>query len=333
MQSYSEKYISEIQVCANTDEKLRKAMPVFLNKEMHKNRITTFLIAQKFKAKKAVDLMCASGILSIALAKDLGIEVTANDLNPLALEKVNKNTTLNNTKLKTSMIKAELYPISSEDFFIIDPFGSPALALKNVIQNCKLNSIVCTTATDIAVLSGKYPHKSEQVYDAKIHLNGFSEEMRIRALLGFCEHIAKQHNKSIQPLLAYIEKHYAKVCFRVVKKNSKKNLGFVYYNPKTGDGFISKRKKARDGFLESENVWISEVSNVKLKKHDIKTIVPICLDLFSISNKHYINIKKYFQFKKRYVLKKAVMQKYGNISPYSYTLFMTKKNFEKIEKA
>ncbi|MDD4983662.1 MAG: 50S ribosomal protein L11 methyltransferase [Candidatus ainarchaeum sp.] len=336
MQSYSEKYISEIKVGTNTDEKLRKAMPVFLNKEMYKNRLITFLIAQKFKAKKVVDLMCASGILSIALAKDLGIEVTANDLSPVALEETKRNAKLNNTKINTCLSKAELFPISSEDFFIIDPFGSPALALKNVLKSCKLNSIVCTTATDIAVLGGKYPTKSAQIYDAKIHLNGFAEEMRIRALLGFCESFARENNKSIEPLLAYTERHYAKVCFKVIKKNAKRNLGFVYYNPKTGEGFTTTKRQKEQGLLESENIWISAVNNIELKKNNLKTICTTSqdltiADLFPISAKHYINIKKYFQYKKRYVLKKAIMQKYGKISPYSYTLFLSKENFKKIK--
>jgi len=339
MQQYSENYISEIKVGTNTDEKLRKAMPVFLNKEMYKNRLTTFLIAKKCKAKKAVDLMCASGILSIALAKGLGIEVTANDLSPVAIQETKRNALLNNVKINITSYRAELFPISTENFFIIDPFGSPTLALQNVIQNCKLNSIVCSTATDIAVLSGKYPHKSILIYDAKIHLNGFSEEMRIRALLGFCENIAKQNNKSIIPLLAYTEKHYVKVCFKIVKKNKEHNLGFVYYNPKTGEGVITKkRQKNNSDFLESENIWISEVKNITLNKRNLTKakFLPICSptfpDLFSLQAKHYINIKKYFQYKKRYVLKKQVMLKYGNISPYSYTLFMTKKKFEMIKK-
>ena len=330
MQSYSEKYISEIKVGTNTDEKLRKAMPVFLNKEMYKNRLLTFLLAKKFKAKKAVDLMCASGILSIALAKDLGIEVTANDLSPTAIEETEKNAKLNKVELNIYLSRAELFPIKQEDFFIIDPFGSPVLTLKNILKSCKLNSIVCTTATDIAVLGGKYPNKSEQVYGAKIHLNGFSEEMRIRSLLGFCEFIAKQYDKSVLPLLAFTEKHYAKVCFKVVKKNAKKNLGFVYYNPKTGEGFASIKKQKISDLLESENVWISGVENTKLNY--TKTICPPCPDLFPISAKHYINIKKYFQYKKRYVLKKAVMQNLGKISPFSYALFLSKGNFERLEK-
>jgi hypothetical protein len=70
-----------------------------------------------------------------------------------------------------------------------------AKTIEHVIKNCKLNSIICSTATDIAVLGGKYPQKSLSMYGSEIRLNGFSDEMRVRSLLGFCERIARENNK------------------------------------------------------------------------------------------------------------------------------------------
>jgi len=323
MQAYSEKYKSEIKV-EYEDSKLSKGMEVFLNQNMYFNRLTNFLIAQKEKPKKAVDLMCASGILSIALQKDLGIKTIANDLNPRALRSVEKNARLNDVKITTTRHSADEYPLKTEDFFIIDPFGSPAKTIEHVIKNCKLNSIICSTATDITVLGGKYPQKSLSMYGSEIKLNGFADEMRVRSLLGFCERIAKENNKSIIPLFCYTENHYAKISIKVVEKNTKRNLGFAYYDPKTGEGFISIKKIPKTELLESGAIWISNIKNEKLK--GVKEF-----NFFPIKNKHYINIKKFYQYRKLQLPKKVAMLKYGKFSDFNYTLFMSKEKLEKIK--
>ena len=121
MTKYSEKYLSNIKINFK-DETLSKKMQVFFNKEMYFNRLTTFFLIKKEQPKKIIDLMSATGILSIAIKKDLNLNIIANDINPTAIKTIKENAKLNNIKLKTTKENAEEYS-KQADFFIIDPFG------------------------------------------------------------------------------------------------------------------------------------------------------------------------------------------------------------------
>ena len=153
-----------------------KSMNVFYNQKMEINRDISNLAVSAYNriyhqtSLTIIDTMAASGIGSIRMLKECSNikKVYINDINPIAVDLINKNLKIN--EIPTSKYKITQYESSyllnsiirditssSErpQIISIDPFGTPNMyidACFKAIQ--KDNGLICITATDTAVLFG-----------------------------------------------------------------------------------------------------------------------------------------------------------------------------------
>ena len=189
-----------------------KSMNVFYNKKMVINRDISSLAIKAYSKLfdqdlVIVDSMSASGISSIRLLLECDNvkKIYINDLNPVAVDLIKKNISLN--KLDAGRIQIEisrkdanflLSEIAQEshlnpegenkkpNIISIDPFGTPNLYINsafNAIQ--RSNGLICITATDTAVLFGIRPKTCIRKYMSKPLHNDYCKEIGARILERF----------------------------------------------------------------------------------------------------------------------------------------------------
>ena len=162
-----------------------KSMVVFYNKKMEINRDITNLAINAYSKQinqnplVIVDSMAASGISSIRILKECNNikKIYINDINPIAVEILNKNLKLNNldnnhvqieiTQKDANLLLSEIARKSDfqsncserkPNIISIDPFGTPNLYIDSAFKAIQgINGLLCITATDTAVLFGIRP--------------------------------------------------------------------------------------------------------------------------------------------------------------------------------
>nr|WP_243666170.1 hypothetical protein [Vulcanisaeta sp. JCM 16159] len=108
----------------------------------------------------------------------------------------------------------------------------------------KDQGLLCVTATDVGVLSGKYPIKCVRRYGALPQKFPYRFEVGIRILISLIARYALSMDYGIQPLASFLDGHYYRVCALILKDRSYaletlKNLGYAYYRSGTlRRGFI-----------------------------------------------------------------------------------------------
>ncbi len=177
-EGHAELYIHPI----DKDSVPSKAMSVFYNRKMEINRDISNLAIMAYNRiynldpLVIMDSMAASGIGSIRMIKECqNIEkIYINDINPMAINLINKNLLLNKLNNQPSQIEVSrkdanlLFSEVSQKSSIcpnrrhqkpnvisIDPFGTPNLYLDAAFKAIQsVNGLLCITATDTAVLFG-----------------------------------------------------------------------------------------------------------------------------------------------------------------------------------
>ena len=225
-----------------------KSMQVFYNKKMEINRDISCLAVTAYnklfnqESLNIVDSMAASGISSIRMLKECKNikRIYINDLNPVAIDLILKNLSLNNLddspieievsrkdatllfselaqKSYTKLKKEELKP----NIISIDPFGTPNLYVDSAFKAIqKIKGMICITATDTPVLFGLRPKACIRKYMSKPLHTEYCKEIGARILIYFISRMANVNKIGIAPLLTFYSGHFIRI-FALTFKNQK----------------------------------------------------------------------------------------------------------------
>ncbi|BAW31893.1 tRNA (guanine(26)-N(2))-dimethyltransferase [Methanothermobacter sp. MT-2] len=226
-------------------DKVSSKAPVFYNPAMELNRDLSILAIQQFQREKGsgikvADVFAGSGIRGIRYLVEIeGVEyVLANDINPVAVEFIEKNSQLNNTNIDIRMEDANILLRKNRGLFDvvdIDPFGTPSPFIESAGYSLKKDSLLCITATDTSSLCGTYKKPCIRKYNAMPLKTEYCHENGLRILAGFTSLSIAKYKKYIKVKLAYSSQHYMRLYLKIGKGASKtdesikKNIGFIYH--------------------------------------------------------------------------------------------------------
>ncbi|MFX1481023.1 MAG: tRNA (guanine(10)-N(2))-dimethyltransferase [Promethearchaeota archaeon] len=284
-----------------------KSMVVFYNRQMEINRDITNLAINAYNrvykpdSLRIIDSMAASGISAIRMLKECKniTEIYINDINPIAVDLIRKNLSLNKLHNHPSQIKvsrkdanylfAEVSQnslLASQDshkkpnIISIDPFGTPNIYLDAALKAIKkVNGLLCITATDTAVLFGVRKKSCIRKYMSKPLNTEYCKELGARILIYFISRIANINNMGILPLLTFYSSHFLRIFCLTFKKREEisrffKDYGYVIHCNNCGH-----RSILRDNLLEIPGVcpvcnkkdyrdyagplWLNEIHNLE----------------------------------------------------------------------
>ncbi|MGC8648698.1 MAG: hypothetical protein ACP5UN_00550 [Candidatus Micrarchaeia archaeon] len=251
---------------------------------------------------KVLDPTAATGIRGIRYAKEAGVNnITFLEINKTAYKVLKKN--LNFCGIPANAFNTSIQEFantSKEKFDVIDldPFGSIAPNLYDILKLAKDKTYLFMTATDTAVLCGAHTNACYKIYDAKPIHNELGHEVGLRIMLGFVARTAAQFNFGIDVIFAFSYAHYFRALVQLNHSSenalaSLKNLGYTYYCNKCGYRNISKsflpiQQKCRCGAalevsgrlwadqLIKENIVSKVAENIKaipdVKSNEIKFV-------------------------------------------------------------
>ena len=220
------------------------------------------------------DSLCGTGArgLRVAVESSEVDQVYFNDANPLAIDVARKSSAVNHVEDKChfSVSKACRFLLkgtnerhsSSPDTFgeektarlgktgerftivDLDPFGSPAAYVDCVIRSVEQGGLVSITATDTAVLRGKYPDVCLRKYYGLPLNNSYSNELALRLLLSLVALTSSRLGIYIYPLFAHTNLHYLRVYVKVIESSKLANsvfgnIGYVQHCFHCGNRIVS----------------------------------------------------------------------------------------------
>ena len=110
---------------------------------------------------------------------------------------------------------ADLLELLAVDVIDLDPFGSPAPYIYDLLKVSKDGTILMITATDTAVLCGAHEAACVKIYGSKPLHNEMCKEVGIRILLNYVSKMASQFNFGIAPLVSISDRHYMRIFIRL----------------------------------------------------------------------------------------------------------------------
>ncbi|MDE1825761.1 MAG: methyltransferase [Candidatus Micrarchaeota archaeon] len=174
-----------------------------------------FLRAMEIKRYSLLDSTAATGIRGIRYALESGAgNITMLDINKSAYLSAKANAKKNGVKatvLNTSI--QEFCNTEDESFDVIDldPFGSAAPYIYDLMKAAKDNTLLMATATDTAVLCGASPLACIKTYGSQPLHNELCHEVGTRILINFVSRIAAQFNFGIEVKIAIANLHYIRI--------------------------------------------------------------------------------------------------------------------------
>lgn len=203
------------------------SMQVFYNPLSELNRDSTIVALQVFlnRYNKSEVRVCTplagTGVRPIRIAKEVtGIEqIVAGDVNPRAVELIEKNRDMNDVSELVEVHHSDANKLLSKyssfhdrfDVIDIDPFGSPRAFFTATISALKPHSLLCLTATDMPVLVGLRRRTCMKRYAAEPLKTEYAHELALRILLGSIVREAAAQNVGLKPLLAFSIDHYVRL--------------------------------------------------------------------------------------------------------------------------
>ncbi|GAB6947994.1 tRNA (guanine(26)-N(2))-dimethyltransferase [Vulcanisaeta sp. JCM 16161] len=303
--------------------------PVFYNPRMEVNRSLSTAIINgyvSYTSKTGITVcepLSGTGVRAVRYAKEVnGVSrVIANDISEKAYELIRLNVDRNGLNDVVSVYRDDannlLLRIAREggcDVIDIDPFGSPQPFIENSLRAIKDEGLLCVTATDVGVLSGKYPIKCVRRYGALPQKFPYRFEVGIRILISLIARHALSMDYGIQPLISFLDGHYYRVCALILKDRAYaletlKNLGYAYYRPGTLQrGFIpgypipTSARYRLAGPLWIGNLWDAEF----LMGHFMR------------------NIRDYFSDRAKEISRLIIEESLGPNIPYALTTEISK---------
>jgi tRNA (guanine26-N2/guanine27-N2)-dimethyltransferase len=280
---------------APKSDTISRQMGVFYNPAMKLNRDVTVsvLSACELSGIYACDLMAASGVRTIRLAKELPpgkiLRIYANDMSHDAVMLLKENLKLNEIKFEdwkkeeTREKDEELKVIISEkdanlfldesigfSYIDIDPFGSPNPFIDSAVKRISRGGIIAITATDTAPLSGTFEKTCERKYYGKPCRNAFMHETGLRMLIRKAQLIGSQYGRALIPIFSYYNLHYFRVFFRCEKSKELTNEiikehGYLLYckkclTTKKADSIFNEKKCSCGGeFSEIGPIYLGKL--------------------------------------------------------------------------
>ncbi len=218
------------------ENKQTRDAKVFFNPSRKFDRDLNILFINVIGKRKmeGIDLFGGSGVRSLRLAAetDYFSSITVNDIKTSAI--IRKNIALNKKKLKAridvlSMNAQDIYNLQNGyDYVDIDPFGSPVKYMVQALQKVRFGGLLAITATDSAALYGKAKKACMLKYGAVSLKTRYFNEIGLRILIKRTEEIANLSDRSIEPLLFDVRKHYLRVYLRVTAANINRRIGPIY---------------------------------------------------------------------------------------------------------
>jgi len=263
--------------------------PIFFNPTMLENRDISVAFFDSFveefqKRVIAVDAFAGTGVRGVRFAKEVlkrkGIEgiVVLNDISAEAVRIVGINASLNDVESIVRIFRLDaneaLFKISRKiappHYIDIDPFGSPAPFVFSAVYTIRNGGVVALTATDLAVLEGKYGSKLFRRYGVKSRGKFSSKDIAIRNLISFVVRTASIFDKAAEPVLVHGGRHYVRVYVRIQSGANRANMvlnrcigsiavcpscGFVAVG-KSGQEIGSSCPKCGHPLSSFEDTWI-----------------------------------------------------------------------------
>lgn len=213
--------------------------PVFYNPNMIENRDIAVAVVNYFiKTTKArdfvvIDPLAATGVRGIRIALEVSntekLKVFMGDISEESAKLMNINVRLNNVedivsieRIDANELMYKLRRMGVKPAYIdVDPFGSPVPFTFPAVSTIKKGGIVAFTATDLAVLEGKYKDKMLRRYGVSGAITSISKDIAIRVLLSYIARLAFSLDKYIIPILSYVYKHYVRVYVHIYEGASK----------------------------------------------------------------------------------------------------------------
>jgi len=192
---------------------------------------------------RVLEGLAASGLRSIRYVKELAFEkfdVTANDIESIAVERINKNLAHNeldhHSNVRAINSDAILHIYTNKDAYDVidlDPYGSCSIFLDSAVSCVKSGGLLCITSTDGGVLCGNQVDLAFTRYGGFSHKENYSHEMGLRVMLHSVVSAAARHKRGIKVLAAFSIDFYFRVFVQVLHHpqlalNSVAAEGLVY---------------------------------------------------------------------------------------------------------
>jgi len=222
--------------------KIKVGDGVFFNPRMKQLRDISiaFLRSLELEKPSLLDSTSATGIRGIRYAKEAGISrITSLDVNGKAAAIAKKNLKANKVKATTLNMDLQDFAISSEEKFDVidlDPFGSPAPYIYDLLKVSKDGTILMITATDTAVLCGAHSSACVKQYGSLPLHNELCKEVGLRILISYVIRKAGEFNFGVRVLLSISDMHYMRIFIKLEKGAEKAyesmmQTGFGSYCP------------------------------------------------------------------------------------------------------
>ncbi len=233
----------------------------FLNPYSKLSRdVSVALLSGMPREISVLDATSATGIRGIRYWKELGIrDITLLDINEEACRSIRSNIGLNGIDAKDmNVINDSIQRFannSGERFDVVDldPFGSPAPNLYDIMKLVKRGGMLMVSATDTAVLCGAHARACMKRYGSVPVHDELCHEAGLRILLGYVCRIAAQFELGMHVIFSLVHRHFIRIAVRLKRgvgetDSSLKELGFAYHCRKCGwfgydTGFLPKRDK------------------------------------------------------------------------------------------
>lgn len=208
---------------------------VFYNPAQVFNRDLSILAISEFASTnttsplRVFEGLAASGLRSIRYVKELRgpmpFEVTANDIEKIAVERMEKNATHNGLQVGKDLL------VSNEDAILhlhlnknkyniidLDPYGSCSMFLDSAVSSIAPNGLLCVTSTDGGVLCGNQPDMAFIRYGGFSLKKDYCHEMGLRVMLHAIASAAARHKRGIKILAALSIDFYFRAFVQIIDR-------------------------------------------------------------------------------------------------------------------
>jgi tRNA (guanine26-N2/guanine27-N2)-dimethyltransferase len=217
------------------------------------------------------DSLCGTGARGLRVAVEVPEvnQIYFNDVNPVAIDVAKKSAAINHVEAKchfsvnevckfllggideittssTCNTQNEKSRTTGQRFTIVDldPFGSPASYVDCVMRSVEDGGLISVTATDTAVLCGKYPDVCLRKYYGRPLNNSYTNETALRILISLVALTSARLGICIYPLFAHSNMHYLRLYARVILSSSLangifENIGYLRHCFECGNRTVS----------------------------------------------------------------------------------------------
>jgi tRNA (guanine26-N2/guanine27-N2)-dimethyltransferase len=218
------------------------------------------------------DSLCGTGARGLRVAVEVPEvnQVYFNDVNPVAIDVAKKSAAINHvedkcrfsvnevckfllggigeiTTASTFNNQNEKSRTTSQRFTIVDldPFGSPANYVDCVMRSVEDGGLISVTATDTAVLCGKYPDVCLRKYYGRPLNNSYTNETALRILISLVALTSARLGICMYPLFAHSNRHYLRLYAKVILSSTLansvfENIGYLRHCFECGNRTVSR---------------------------------------------------------------------------------------------